>query len=64
MTIGKQSMESEKQQAALRESDSPRNRHVNSDLFCDWQAGRMRRHEEEQFFVHIGSCTFCAQQVW
>ncbi len=62
MTTGKQNMGSEKQETAIRESGAFKNRHINVDLFCDWQTGRMGQHEEEKFLQHIGACTFCAQQ--
>ncbi len=62
MTAGKKNIESEKREITIQESGSVRNMHINADLFCDWQAGRMRQHEEEQFLEHIGACTFCAQQ--
>ncbi len=62
MTAEKRNVESEKQEIAVQESGSLRNMHINADVFCDWQTGRMGRNEEEKFLEHIGVCTFCAQR--
>lgn len=46
----------------IQKRDSLQTGHINKDLFCDWQAGRMKQPEEERFLGHIGVCTFCAEQ--
>ena len=47
---------------APQERDSLQSGHISKNLFCDWQAGRMKQPEEERFLGHIGVCTFCAEQ--
>lgn len=47
---------------AVQKRDSLQTGHISRDLFCDWQAGRMKQPEEERFLGHIGICTFCAGQ--
>jgi len=48
---------------AVQERDSMQTGHISKELFCDWQAGRMKQPEEERFLGHIGVCTFCAGQL-
>lgn len=48
---------------AVQERDSRQTGHISKELFCDWQAGRMKQPEEERFLGHIGVCTFCAGQL-
>ena len=36
--------------------------HIDRDLFCGWQEGRLKEEEETAFLEHIGSCTFCAER--
>lgn len=62
MTAEKQNMAAKKQEVIIQRSDQISEVHINPELFCDWQAGRMRQHEEEKFLGHIGICMFCAQQ--
>lgn len=47
---------------AAQESGSLQSGHISKNLFCDWQAGRMKQPEEERFLGHIGVCTFCADK--
>ena len=47
---------------AVQERESMQTGHISKELFCDWQAGRMKQPEEERFLGHIGVCTFCAGQ--
>ena len=42
-----------------REKGNP---HIDKEMFCDWLAGEMDPHREQEFLGHIGKCTFCAQQ--
>lgn len=55
-------MTAETHKIVAQERDSLQSGHISKDLFCDWQAGRMRQPEEERFLGHIGVCTFCADK--
>lgn len=46
--------------AETREGIIQEKGHITKDLFCDWQAGRMKPPQEGQFLGHIGICTYCA----
>lgn len=36
--------------------------HMDRNLFCDWQEGRLKGREEIDLLEHIGACTFCAER--
>ncbi len=36
--------------------------HIDWELFCGWQEGRLMPEEENAFLGHIGACTFCAER--
>lgn len=36
--------------------------HMDRNLFCDWQEGRLKGQEETDLLEHIGACTFCAER--
>lgn len=45
-----------------RESGTALPAHINRDLFCSWQEGRLKGEDEMAFLGHIGACTFCAEK--
>ena len=36
--------------------------HITREIFDSWQQGKINIQQEEEFLMHIGACTFCAEK--